>query len=458
MMPFVRISEKLTIFVNRSMGSAAAEKEFRQWNGLRPARKNRSRPGTRDEKSGRKHTKNGMIFVRTKRNNAKTLCVMKKRGYMIGAMALALMAAGCSSTYFASAGYGDDLYAVHDKAAIARRQQAEAEAKKAEAEARKAEWEARLAEAEANAVQRRYYDAAGTSNPYDEVLADTYESAYARRLRGFESPTYRLPSSYYDFRYGTSFSYVSAYDPAFYNVMVMGDQVWVEPKYITAMFGSWGRPSIYADPWYYGWNTYRPYYGWGLSFGGWGWGFGCYDPWYGPGWGWGYPGWNWGWPGYPGHPHWGGGHGHAPHRPYASNIVHRADPNASPSGRRYYRSNLRFDAPVSGGGTSYRSSNRTGDFGVRNSSGTNRNNGSSTTPSRNNNRNNTSGSYNRNNRGGNTYDRGNSNNNGTYNRGSNSNWSNSSNSSGSYNRGSSSGGSYNRGSSGGGSSRNAGGR
>ena len=392
-----------------------------------------------------------MIFVRTKRNNAKTLCVMKKHGYMIGAMALALMAAGCSSTYFASAGYGDDLYAVHDKAAIARRQQAEAEAKKAEAEARKAEWEARLAEAEANAVQRRYYDAAGTSNPYDEVLADTYESAYARRLRGFESPTYRLPSSYYDFRYGTSFSYVSAYDPAFYNVMVMGDQVWVEPKYITAMFGSWGRPSIYADPWYYGWNTYRPYYGWGLSFGSWGWGFGWYDPWY-------YPGWSWGYPGWPGHPHWGGGHGHRPHRPYASNIVHRADPNASPSGRRYYRSNLRFDAPVSGGGTSYRSSNRTGDFGVRNSSGTNRNNGSSTTPSRNNNRNNTSGSYNRNNRGGNTYDRGNSNNNGTYNRGSNSNWSNSSNSSGSYNRGGSTGGSYNRGSSGGGSSRNAGGR
>ena len=207
---------------------------------------------------------------------------MKKRGYIFGAVALAMTLSGCSSSYFASAGYGnDDLYAVHDKAAIARRQQAQAEAQKAEAEARKAEWEARLAEAEANAVQRRYYEATAAENPYEEVLAETYESAYARRLRGFESPTYRMPSSYYDFRYGNSFNYVSAYDPAFYNVMVMGDQVWVEPKYITAMFGSWGRPSIYVDPWYYGWN-YRHYHGWGFSFGSWGWSFGWHDPWYYP--------------------------------------------------------------------------------------------------------------------------------------------------------------------------------
>lgn len=154
---------------------------------------------------------------------------MKKWLFIIGTAATTVWLTGCSSSYFAAAGYGnDDLYAIHDKAEIARRQQAEAEKKKAEAEARRAEWEARLAEAEANAVQRRYYET--TSNPYEDVLADTYESAYARRLRGFESPTYRMPSSYYDFRYGSSFHYVSAYDPAFYNVMVMGDQVWVSPN------------------------------------------------------------------------------------------------------------------------------------------------------------------------------------------------------------------------------------
>ena len=353
---------------------------------------------------------------------------MKKRITIIGAAVAAAAFAGCSSSYFTSAGYGnDDLYAIHDKAEIARRQQAEAERKKAEAEARKAEWEARLAEAEADAVQRRYYET--TSNPYEEVLADTYESAYARRLRGFESPTYRLPSSYYDFRYGSSFNYVSAYDPAFYNVMVMGDEVWVEPKYITAMFGTWGRPSVYADPWYYGWR-WRSYSGWSFSFGSWGWGFGAwYDPWYYPGW---RPGWGPGWG--PGHPHWGGGAGH-PHRPYASNIVHRADPYNAPATGRRNGSDPRF-------GTS---SNRTGSgIGGRGTSTVNR--GTGTASDRSN-----SSSY-RNNTGGNTYNRGSSNNNSgsSYNRGNSS--------SNSYNRGSSSGTSYNRGSSSGGGSRNAGGR
>lgn len=354
---------------------------------------------------------------------------MKKWISIIGTTLAAAGLAGCSSAYFTQAGYGnDDLYAIHDKAEIARRQQAQAERKKAEAEARKAEWEARLAEAEANAVQRRYYETASV-NPYEEVLADTYESAYARRLRGFESPTYRMPSSYYDFRYGSSFNYVSAYDPAFYNVMVMGDEVWVEPKYITAMFGTWGRPTVYADPWYYGWNR-RPYYGWGFSFGGWGWGFGAwYDPWYYPGWG-------------PGYPHWGGGHGH-PHRRYTSNIVHRADPGTAPgAGHRYNNFDGRFGTP----------SNRTGSgFGVRNSSAGSQN---GSAPSNRNNRNDYSSPSYRNNSGGNTYNRGGSstNNSGsTYNRGNSS--------SGSYNRGGSSGVSYNRGgSSGGGSSRNAGGR
>ncbi len=373
---------------------------------------------------------------------------MKKWLFIIGTAATTVWLTGCSSSYFAAAGYGnDDLYAIHDKAEIARRQQAEAEKKKAEAEARRAEWEARLAEAEANAVQRRYYET--TSNPYEDVLADTYESAYARRLRGFESPTYRMPSSYYDFRYGSSFHYVSAYDPAFYNVMVMGDQVWVEPKYITAMFGTWGRPSVYVDPWYYGWN-WRPHFSWGFSFGSWGWGFGpWYDPWYYPGWGHG-----WGW----GHPHWGPPHwGGHPHRPYASNIVHRANPNPPPSsGSRYYNRDQRFGTYGTSGTPNRGSSN--GHFGVRNPSSGNQNARPGTTTNRGNNRGSYSNPSYRNNSGGNTYNRGGSTNNNSgssYNRGSNN--SGSSYNSGSYNRGGSTGGSYNRGG-GGGSSRNAGGR
>ena len=211
---------------------------------------------------------------------------MKKLKILFGTVILSAGLASCSSAYYASAGYAsDDLYAVHDRAEISRRKQAEAEAQRAAAEARRAEWEARIAEAKAAAAENSYYEyRSADANPYESVLADDYESAYARRLRGFESPTYKMPSSYINARYGSAFNYVSAYDPAFYNIVVMGDQVWVEPKYITSMFGSWGTV-IYSDPWYYGWN--RP---WGpsFSFGSWGWSLGWnswHNPWYGPGWG-----------------------------------------------------------------------------------------------------------------------------------------------------------------------------
>lgn len=237
---------------------------------------------------------------------------MKTLNLWIGAFLAAAGLVGCSSAYYASSGYAsDDLYALHDRTQIARKQQAQAEARKAAAEARRAEWEARLAEAEAAAAENGYYEY--DANPYRSVLADDYESAYARRLRGFESPSYNMPSSYINARYSRAFDYVSAYDPAFYNVIVMGDEVWVEPKYITSMFGTWGRPVVFLDPWYYGWST--P----GLSFsiGSWGWSFGWnswyspwYSPWHGPWYGswynpWWGPSWGWG-PGWHGHPHWGG--------------------------------------------------------------------------------------------------------------------------------------------------------
>lgn len=293
---------------------------------------------------------------------------MKKIGIIIGIFALATSFTGCTSAYYASAGYaGDDLYALHDRAQIARKQQAKAEAEKAAADARRAEWEARIAEAKAAAAENSYYEY--NSNPYEEVLADSYESAYARRLRGFESPTYKMPSSYYNFRYGSTFNYVSAYDPAFYNIIVMGDQVWVEPKYITSMFGTWGSV-VYADPWYYGWN--RP---WGPSFsvGSWGWSFGWnswhnpwsgpwyggwYDPWYRPGWGWG-PGWH-------GHHHWAGG-----------GSIHRPGPGYRPSYRPSTPS-----APTFGGRTRRNvnqatGSGRTWTSGVYQGGGTNNRNGSS---------------------------------------------------------------------------------
>ena len=230
-----------------------------------------------------------------------------------------------------------------------------------------------------------------TSNPYEDVLADTYESAYARRLRGFESPTYRMPSSYYDFRYGSSFHYVSAYDPAFYNVMVMGDQVWSSPNTSppcsargAARRSTWTRGTTAG--------TGVPISSWGFSFGSWGWGFGpWYDPWYYPGWGHG-----WGW----GHPHWGPPHwGGHPHRPYASNIVHRANPNTPPSsGSRYYNRDQRFGTYRTSGTPNRGSSN--GHFGVRNPSSGNQNARPGTTTNRGNNRGSYSNPSYRNNSGG----------------------------------------------------------
>ncbi len=284
----------------------------------------------------------------------------------------ALLVTSCSSAFYAaSSSASDDLYAVHSRTEIARKQQAEAEARKAEAEARRAEIEAMLAEANAAETEQTYRNR--QTDSYAGVLADDYESAYARRLRGFNSPTYRMPSSYLNARYSTTFQYASAYDPAFYNLIVMGDEVWVEPKYVTSMFGSWGTP-LYARAWYYGWPSYSGWWGmpsYSIGFGGWGWniGFSWLDPW----WGWGgHPWWNYGWgwnrPHYGPHfgPHWGPAHGGP--RP-GWGIVHRPSaPRRSytygePGGSRINRAqsgNRNWSSGVYQGGTGSRVPNRSG--------------------------------------------------------------------------------------------------
>ena len=264
-------------------------------------------------------------------------------------MLMSVALSSCAA--FKSASIGDDLYTSHSRVEIAARQKAEAEAARAEAEARAAAWEAKLAEARALAAESDFKGLTTADNPfgnvtYDSVLADDYQSAYARRLYGFSSPSYKMPSSYYTYRYSDAYQYASAYDPAFYNIMVSGDQVWVEPKYITSMFGTWGAAvAVPSYGWYYGWA--RPSYSWWYgyprySWYDWNWGCG-YDPYWG--WTWGF-----GWGGYPYHPgfipphhhhhyyppHYGGGHGHH------SRPTIAVRPNTSrPGGRPSY---------ISGGG------------------------------------------------------------------------------------------------------------
>ncbi|MBO5688108.1 MAG: hypothetical protein J6R84_07810 [Alistipes sp.] len=333
---------------------------------------------------------------------------------------VASVAASCSTGFYSSTGNGyDDLYAMHDRTAIAARQKAEAEARKAEAEARKAEYEAQLAqlqamvaEAEQKASTRTdsdgviIVDEGASYNSYNNYVADDYESAYARRLLGFRSANYRMPSSYYDLRYGTASHYVTAYDPAFYNVMVSGSHVWVEPKYITSMFGTWGAVNVTMavnSPWYFGFGTgfYDPFYysSWGFprySWYDWNWNI-CY----------GYGGMNlwWGWGGMyrPWHYH------HYPH--YHSHHIHIGGPHYGihlgggggywNRGGSYYGSrnnNTRFDGAggrtpsrgnsvvnrTSGRSTPYRSPNSGVTYGdsSRSNGSAVKNNQSQTQPSR----------------------------------------------------------------------------
>lgn len=225
---------------------------------------------------------------------------MKKFVMIFAVLAQSLLMYGCAAWQGVS--YADDLYSVHNKIAIAERQKAEAELAKAQYEAQQAQYEATLAKIKAEAAKQGVTVTDGSSfNGYDAVLADSYESAYARRLYGFSSPTYRMPSSYYTLRYSDAFHYASAYDPAFYNVMVSGDMVWVEPKYITSMFGSWGAVAVPSYGWYYGWND--PFYYWNRPYRyNWSWYWGWNSPYY----------WGWGYPYYPYHHH---HHPHYPHRP-----------------------------------------------------------------------------------------------------------------------------------------------
>ncbi len=341
---------------------------------------------------------------------------MKRFLTILTAVSASVLMSGCSSAFYSSVNAGDGMYGVHDKIAIANQQRERAELQRAEAEARRAEWEARTAEARARAAEEEYYDYPN----YTSVVADTYESAYARRLRGFSSPSYRLPSSYYDFRYGDAYNYVTAYDPAFYNIMVSGNEVWVEPKYISSMFGTWGATNVTfaVGNWYFGWSS--PYYynygaWWGYphySWWDWNWSI-CYNPyynWWGYGWGpsWHYhhyhPHWSWG-PGYypPHHgvgrpPHHNSGFGGQP--PRREQLVGRPS-YTSPSSGKSYGNRQPARGTVNGSGVFERGSGTTtnrGTAGVRGGqSGSGVSRGTTTIPSRGSNSG--SGSINRDRRG-----------------------------------------------------------
>ena len=110
----------------------------------------------------------------------------------IAALAVSLMLASCTSLFSTSSFAPSDLYRTDNRVQVANELRAEAEAQRAEAEAREAQYLAMQAEAEAQRAEADYY--ASLDEPsYSSIIANDYESAYARRLYGFNSPTYRLP-------------------------------------------------------------------------------------------------------------------------------------------------------------------------------------------------------------------------------------------------------------------------
>lgn len=121
------------------------------------------------------------------------------------------------------------------------------------------------------------------TNPYNEILVDDPVEAYERRQKARMSPYYGM-NNYYDVMFSDNLFYASAFDPAMYNIIVMGRDVWVEPRWMSGgypnFFGMYSSPFSsfpYYSPFgynnfgyyngYYG-SYYGSYYGFGYGYAG----------------------------------------------------------------------------------------------------------------------------------------------------------------------------------------------
>jgi hypothetical protein len=110
------------------------------------------------------------------------------------------------------------------------------------------------------------YENKESENAYDRLIVDDYAEAYERRMEAKKSPQYGMNTFNYNFYFNDDYRLASIFwnDP-FYNVVIVGDQVWVEPYYISSSFGYWGRNYYYSSywygsPWYSSWYYSMPYY------------------------------------------------------------------------------------------------------------------------------------------------------------------------------------------------------
>ena len=109
-------------------------------------------------------------------------------------------------------------------------------------------------------------------NPYDRLVVESHSEAWDRRMDAMNSPYYGMNN--YFITFSDDYWYASTFfnDP-YYNVVIMGDHIWVEPYWMSSWYY---RP--YHHSWYYGYgypyyhyghySYYRPYY------------YGHYNSWY----------------------------------------------------------------------------------------------------------------------------------------------------------------------------------
>jgi hypothetical protein len=73
------------------------------------------------------------------------------------------------------------------------------------------------------------------TNPYENILVDNYYDAHNRRIEAMKDISYGF-NNYYDVQFSDAYWYASTYDPIMYNVIIMGDDVWVEPNWLSNSF------------------------------------------------------------------------------------------------------------------------------------------------------------------------------------------------------------------------------
>lgn len=116
-------------------------------------------------------------------------------------------------------------------------------------------------ESKSNIDTTIYEDKEEYESPYDRLIVDDYSESYDRRMEALRSPYYGM-NNYYNLYFSDDYWYAQSFinDP-FYNVIIMGDQIWVEPYWMS----SWYTYSPYRSHGYYGYG-YPSYYGYGYPY------------------------------------------------------------------------------------------------------------------------------------------------------------------------------------------------